>query len=154
MPRCHCSSVASDQTVLSLPTNFASSLFHVDLFSVICLLSNSLLTQTIPIRQTLLSLTLIRRNALAMAKVYISYIENASPISLQMSVWLCRTFLLQASVSCEKNSSEEQITLYAWYWSLVTKEKYLQNWMYCMLSESNEMFLGAKSLTDAKRRMM
>lgn len=103
------------------------SLVHVNLFSVICLLFNSLLTQTIPTRQTLLSLTLISRNALAMTKSYISHTENASPISLQMSVWLCRTFLLQASISCEKNSSDEQITLHAWCWSwhLVTKENYL-----------------------------
>lgn len=124
------------------PTNIASSLFHVNLFSAICLLTNSLFTQIIPTRQTLLSLTLIRRNALAIAKLYISYMESASPISLQMSVWLCRTPLLQASISCE-NPSEEQIALYAWYWSwhLVTKDNYLQNWMDCMLSESDEMFL-------------
>lgn len=108
------------------------------------------------LQDRLLSLTLIRRNALAMAKLYISHTENAFPISLQISVWLCRTFLLQASISCEKNSSEEQIILHAWCWSwhLVANENYLHNWMYCIFSESDEMLLGARSFIDAKHRMM
>lgn len=125
MTRFHCRSIPSEQAVLNLATKLCLSHFvHADLFSMICLLSNSLLTQTSPARQTFAFPDLISRNSLAMTKPSISHAGNTSPISLQLPLHLCRSFPLQASISCNKNSDEEQITLHAWcwFWHLVTKE--------------------------------
>lgn len=54
MPRLHCPSIPSEQPVLNLASKLCllSHFVHVDLFSMICPLSNSLLIQTSPTRQT------------------------------------------------------------------------------------------------------